>query len=167
MVADGQDAEAAGVGGGRHQPGAGHPAHAGLHDGIAHPDQLAQLRCAAPGEARASPGATSSRPGPDGGRAPGSRRQLLVPHPSGSRTSRIRSSSSSVGAGVVGARRSGTTSSKPVASTTSSTLDAGMDRAQPHGVVGRLEVEHAQVGDDPPDLVEARAPPGPAAAARS
>ena len=38
----GQDAEAAGVGRGRHQPGAGHPAHARLHDRVAHPDQVAE-----------------------------------------------------------------------------------------------------------------------------
>ena len=36
--------------------------------------------------------------------------------------------------------------------------DARVHRAQPHAVVGRLEVEHAEVGDDAAELVEARAP---------
>ena len=36
--------------------------------------------------------------------------------------------------------------------------DAGMVRAQAHGALRRLEVEDAEVGDDAPDVVEARRP---------
>ncbi len=69
----GQNAQPAGLGGGGHQPGARHPAHAGLHQRVADADPLAQLGVqrrvqragagAAVGVLRASPRGRAASPG--------------------------------------------------------------------------------------------------------
>ncbi len=75
------------------------------------------------------------------------------PRPFGSMRSRIQISSSSVGRRDVGTSAS-IASSKPVARDDVVDGDAGMHGAQPHAVVGSLEVEDAEVGDDAVDVVE-------------
>ncbi len=69
--------EPAGLGGGRHQPGAGHPSHTGLHDGVLDADQLAE-----PGSERRGP------PQEALGRACPSTGHLFVPQPTGVETRR-------------------------------------------------------------------------------
>ena len=144
MVAEARIPSPPASAGGGHQPRAGHPAHAGLHQRVAHTDPLAQLgverrvqrRRRAPWPAAS---ALSSAP--------------AVAQRPGSSTTRMSSSSSGVG------RRVSATSSGTVSVNRwrprSRRRDPGVVRAQPHGALGRLEVEHAEVRDDPGDVVEA------------
>ena len=98
----GEDAEPAGLGGGRGEPGTRHPAHAGLHDRVLDPDQVAE----------AGVQAGVHQPGTSWLRMPvGSRHAMTA-------------SSSAVGARV-SATSPSITSSKPVAATTSSTVTPG------------------------------------------
>ena len=117
--------------------GAGDPAHAGLHDRVLDAEQVADARCAA---RRASRGSALPR----------SRRPVRVDHLADQRAAPRRSAR-----GV-----SGTSSAidELEAGGRDDLVDghAGVHRAQAHAVVGRLEVEHAEVGDDAADLVEAR-----------
>ncbi len=100
----GQDAQAAGVGGAAHQARAGHPAHAGLHDGVAHTGELGERRRRS---AAQSLSGTSCGAGAFG-----------------SSTSRMMISSSMVGTRVSGTSAV-TARSKPVASRTSSIVTPG------------------------------------------
>ena len=84
---------------------------------------------------------------------------------SGSRTSRINSSSASVGARVVGTSPT-TPSSKPGLLDDFFDAHTRMDRTEPHAMVGCGEIEHTEVRHDEPDLVEP-ARPCRALAARS
>ena len=110
----GQDAEPARLGGGRHQPGAGHPAHAGLHERVAHADQFAQA-------------GVERRVGPSGrglaGRASGP--HLAVTKAPGSSTLADELELLGRGQAASRPRRPGSPSSKPVAATMSSTVTPG------------------------------------------
>ena len=134
--------------GGGDQAGPGHPAHAGLHQRVAHADPLAQRGV----QRRVQRRSAGAGAGVGAGAQLRTSRSRSEP---GSSTTRMSSSSSGVGRRV-SATSSGTVSAKPVAATMSSTRDAGVVRAQAHGAVGRLEVEHAEVRDDAADVVEAR-----------
>ena len=133
----GDDPQRAGVRRRRREARPRHPAHAGLHDRPVDAAEVTER-----GVERRSVSSSASRSDP------------------GSRTSRSSRRSSSVGtrdSGDVGgdhereSRRRGDVVDR----------DAGVHGPEAHGVFLRLEVEDAEVGDDAPDLVVLRSPPGP------
>ena len=167
----GQQAQPTGGGGGRHQPGSGHPAHAGLNDGIANADPGAEG--VDQGRSRGRPvrrwairGRELGRRGPVVPVTPSRLHLLDAQAPLGSSTSRMRASSSGSGsrggADVVADHQGEAGGRHHLVH-----RDPGMHRAQPHGAFGGFEVEDAQVGDHPSQVVEAGGPDGPAAAARA
>ena len=113
----------------RHEAGAGDPAHAGLHDRDVDADEIAQRRVQA--------GRDASRRG-----------DLAVAEARPGRGARSPPSSSACGRAGLG-DVADDVSSKPVLATTSSTVTPGCTLTRRIAVVGRLEVEHGEVGDHP------------------